>query len=525
MKTKFSFSKLTWAAMLSLSLAVTSCKDEVKESLDAKKGKSDANARVAAVITVGTGGAGVSTYIPTQTWTTGNTYIIRGYVRVASGSTLTIQPGVIVKGDFATKGTLVIERGGKINAVGTPTQPIVFTSSKAAGQRARGDWGGVIILGKAPNNQGPNIAIEGLTGLGAPSATTPGYYGGTLPADNSGSLRYARIEYAGTIIGTNNETNGLTLGSVGSGTTIDHVQVSFGRDDAFEWFGGTVNCRYLYSYRNTDDDFDTDFGYSGKVQFAIAVRDPNVFDDANPGTLKTSNGFESDNDATGSANTPKTSAQFSNVTLLGPARPSCTPISGYFGSGVFLRRNSEQDLYNSAVIGWPVQFTLDGTTTQANYVPGTTRPLQIRNSTLVVPSSSGGVSGIDIVGSGGAVTATVKNQFLVSTFINRILRVTSCTATSTTSLPGITRLPVSAWNLPNPAVAGGAGPNLVPLAGSPLLPTASPSGSNPAASFAGLTGFTTVNFRGALGASSDPANAAWSLTTGWLNYTPNANAY
>lgn len=151
-------------------------------------------------------------------------------------------------------------------------------------------------------------------------------------------LRYVRIEYCGIAFQPGSEINGLTMGSVGSGTTIEYVQVAFCGDDSFEWFGGTVNCKYLIAYRGLDDDFDADFGYSGKVQFGLAVRDPQIADQSS------SNGFEVDNDAQGSGNTPKTKPTFSNITIIGPTGGS---INSLYNRANHLRRNNEIGLYIS----------------------------------------------------------------------------------------------------------------------------------------------------------------------------------
>ena len=196
----------------------------------------------------------------------------------------------MIKGDKATKGTLVINRGGKIMAEGTAEKPIVFTSKLGAGERSRGDWGGIILLGKAPINQA-TANIEGLS--------QPFPYGGTDEHDNSGVMKYVRIEYAGIALSPGNETNGLTFGGVGDGTTIDYIQSSYGGDDAFEWFGGSVNCKHLISLGAWDDDIDTDFGFHGNIQFAAAFRERGLADESQ------SNGFECDNDGTGTNATPK----------------------------------------------------------------------------------------------------------------------------------------------------------------------------------------------------------------------------
>jgi hypothetical protein len=321
-----------------LAAGLSSCKKE-----DALQ---DGDVKAAAIVTVGTCNSDLLITAST-TWSSANTYVLRGKVRVLPPATLTIQAGTTIQGEC--DGTLIIERGGKISAIGTAASPIVFTSNKPVGSRVPGDWGGVIILGRAQNNQGQNVPIEGVP-VGGPGNSALGYHGpgGALNnADNSGSFRFVRIEYAGQNLPTQtnptNEVNGLTLGSVGSGTVIDHVQVIHGNDDAFEWFGGTVNAKYLYSYNTRDDDFDTDFGFTGKIQFAAGVRGSLVDVSAN-----SSNGFESDNDATGSTLTPLTNPAFVNVTLVGP----CGADGANFGSGVLARRNSALDLYNANIYGW-----------------------------------------------------------------------------------------------------------------------------------------------------------------------------
>jgi hypothetical protein len=273
------------------------------------------------------------------TWTSNNTYLLNGFVYVKSGATLTIEPGTVIYGDKASKGALIIEQGAKIIADGTATQPIVFTSALPAGQRSYGDWGGLIICGRAPINvPGGTATIEG--GVGS-------VYGGSDPNDSSGIIRYVRIEFPGIAFQPNNEINGLTLGGVGSGTIIDYVQVSYAGDDGFEFFGGTVNAKHLISLRSLDDDFDTDFGYSGKIQYAVCLRDPQAAD------VSASRGFESDNDASGTTNTPKTSPLSSNVTLVGPKVTNADAVNSNYRRALHLRRNTETSLYNSIVMGWP----------------------------------------------------------------------------------------------------------------------------------------------------------------------------
>lgn len=279
-------------------------------------------------------------------WTSDKVYLLDDqFIYVKNNATLTIQAGTVIKG--AGKGALIITRGAKIMAIGTPSNPIVFTSNKAKGERNYGDWGGLVIMGKATTNK----ADDGVAGQGKPEGGIQGYYGGTDDDDNSGVLRYVRIEFAGIPLSTesNSEINGLTLYSVGRGTTIDHIQVSYCGDDSFEWFGGTVNCQYLVSYRAWDDDLDTDNGYSGNVQFGLVIRDPKISDQSG------SNAFESDNNASGTADLPKTKVKFANITAYGPI--ASTDTTGFdpakkYQSALHLRRNTDIEVYNSVFIGF-----------------------------------------------------------------------------------------------------------------------------------------------------------------------------
>ena len=289
-------------------------------------------------------------------WTKNNVYLLNGWVYVKDGATLTIEPGTIIRGDLTNKAALIVERGAKLIAEGTASEPIVFTSNQAAGSRTYGDWGGVILCGKAPINvSGGTATIEG----GVKST-----YGGTDVADSSGVLKYVRIEFPGIAFATNNEINGLTMGGVGNKTSIDYVQVSYSGDDSYEWFGGAVNCKHLIAYRGWDDDFDTDNGYSGMVQFAVSLRDPDVADQSK------SNSFESDNDATGSTSAPFTSAVFCNVSSFGPLVTSSTSINALYQCAMHLRRSSKLKIYNSVFAGWPIGLMVDGVQTQANAVAG-----------------------------------------------------------------------------------------------------------------------------------------------------------
>lgn len=297
------------------------------------------------------------------TWTSDKVYLLDdAFIYVKPGATLTIQPGTVIRG--TGKGTLIVERGAKIIAQGTSTNPIVFTSAAPVGSRSYGDWGGIVILGAARHNlaAGPNAEAEG--GIGDAVAGV-GVHGGTNDDDSSGVFSYVRIEFCGISLtpNPNSEINGLSMYSVGNKTKIDHVQVSYSGDDSFEWFGGTVDAKYLVAYHGWDDDFDSDNGYRGRVQFACSIRDSRYADQSG------SNGFESDNDANGTTRTPKTAAVFSNVTIIGPnynGNPDTT--NSNYRRALHIRRNSAISVYNSIFTGYPsAGFLLDGRRTTANY--------------------------------------------------------------------------------------------------------------------------------------------------------------
>lgn len=294
------------------------------------------------------------------TWTSDKVYLIKGFYYVRDGVTLTIQPGTVIRGDKDTKGTLLIERGAKLIAEGTRSQPIVFTSNHTPGNRDYGDWGGVVLCGKAAINvSGGTAIIEG--------GPTSVYGGGASPVDtdNSGSLKFIRIEFPGIPFVPDKEINGLTFGGVGNGTQVDYVQISYSGDDSFEWFGGQVNAKHLIAFRGWDDDFDTDFGYRGMIQYAVSLRDKDI---ADPGSG--SNSFESDNDGAGSVNTPITQPVFSNVSSFGPKYTIATSVNSNFKRAMHLRRNTRLSVYNSVFAGWPIGLFIDGTAAQGNATAG-----------------------------------------------------------------------------------------------------------------------------------------------------------
>lgn len=413
------------------------------------------------------------------TLTNDKTYRIKGFNYVKNGATVSIQAGTIVTGDFSTKGTLIFERGSKIYANGTAGQPIVFTSMKPAGQRNSGDWGGIIILGRAGINTATGVDSAEIEGFGAGLGPI---YGGQPrnDADSSGLLRYVRIEFGGVNLTgvSGNEINGLTLGGVGSKTVIEYVQVSYSGDDSFEWFGGTVNCKYLVAYKGLDDDFDTDNGYRGKVQFGLAVRDSSYYD------VSTSNGFESDNNTnnpvSGTYNGPRTKPIFSNMTIIGPFSATNLSLNSLWGRGAHERRASQMNVFNSIIMGWKVGARFDG---DGVYNGATGDTVRWKNNIL-----AGNVKLADTTGS----TSFSTQSWLQTGVFGNIVAAASAGVLT------------NAWNV-YPDNAANIN-NWVPAGGSAALTGASFSDAN-------LAGFEVVTFRGAVGSGSN-----W--LSGWTQWDP-----
>ena len=304
----------------------------------------------------------------TTTLTSDKVWTLKGYVYVTDGAKLVIQPGTTIISDITEKGALCIERGAQIIAEGTSSKPIVFTSGRPIGERTPGDWGGIILLGRAKTNRSLEPIIEG--GIGRP-------YGGTNDLDNSGILKYVRIEYAGVASMPNSEINALTLGGVGSGTIIENVQTIYANDDAFEFFGGTVNAKNLYAFSTADDDYDFDFGYTGTITNGVSKRDPQFVDSGDAG-----NGVECDNDGTGSLSQPYTHPKLYNMILIGPN--NINSLANH-NLGLRFRRATQFTIKNSVIWGWmkgglslesneTTQFVKDGISVFENNSIGTFNP-------------------------------------------------------------------------------------------------------------------------------------------------------
>ena len=446
------------------------------------------------------------TITASETWSAGNVYLLRGFTYVKSGATLTIEPGTIIKGGDASQdpagsqkgGTLIIEAGAKIEARGTATNPIVFTSNKAAGQRGYGNWGGIVIVGKAPQNRPGATSLEG--GISGQLGTF------NEPTDNSGTLQYVRIEFGGIALVSNSEINGLTLYGVGSGTTMDHIQISYSGDDSFEWFGGTVNMKYLVAHRGFDDDFDADWGYSGNVQYAVSLRDPGVADQSGSNAIETDNFAGTGQAATPEANAglPQTACVFANVSaFVTTGTPSNAPTSGGSGSyqsAIHHRRTSNLALFNSVFVGYPEGIRLDnGQTTGTNPVAGTgtgqllaANTIQLRGIVLANTEISGSTTAVR--GANGVTNAQAQTYFGTAAYANTII-----------PSSGVATLLLNAQNFNLTA------PSFMLQTGSPLLTGAVWDGR------ANVPFFDKVTYRGAFGTTN------W--TIGWTNFDPQNTNY
>ncbi|MEI7470696.1 MAG: hypothetical protein WCJ85_00460 [Chitinophagaceae bacterium] len=424
-----------------------------------------------------------------------NTYILKGLVYMVGNHTITIEAGTVIKGSFSGSdvAALIITRGSKIIAQGTPTEPIIFTSASPNPQS--GDWAGIVLCGKAGYNLSYNginglFQVEGgidnsfgdgIAGSGDAVAATP------VDNDNSGILQYVRIEYAGYAFQPDKEINSLTMACVGNGTTIDHIQTIYAKDDAYEWFGGSVNCKYLIAYKTQDDDFDTDNGFSGKVQFGLIIRDSVIAD------ISTSEAFESDNNATGTTASPKTKAIFTNITAIGPRASLNNFGNTLFRAGAQIRRNSAICIFNSIIMGWPQGILIDATTGTSTALNIEDSSLRLRNVTL-----AGNTINMKFSGTAGATInsdAALTSWFTSSYYNNDIL-----TNTSDAKL-----IQPFNYSAPDPTPFGGSNGNQKIINGGDF--------SDP--KFAGDTFLDkTVTFRGGIA----PAGPLASWWKGWTKF-------
>ena len=345
---KFKKAVLFSAALL---IGLTSCNDSQDEMVTLEGGALKAVSAYDAVITL------PKIISDDYTCTANNLYLLNGKTYVKSGATITIEAGTRIEGiyneDFFYASALIITKGAKIIAEGTENAPIVFAPHVDENNPTiePGDWGGLILLGEAPTCKGNDYLIEGVVPYTIPAGIDV-TFGGNNKNDNSGILRYVRVEYAGTSIGEGNEINSFTFGGVGSGTTVEYCQAYYGADDSFEFFGGTVNAKYLISVAANDDAFDFDYGYQGKLQFLVAVLDPNT-----PYSFH-ANGIECDHEKSNPTAEPKTRPVISNLTIVGthngenslfdPSDPSINIVN----YGARFRENTRFVLRNSVFYGY-----------------------------------------------------------------------------------------------------------------------------------------------------------------------------
>ncbi len=323
------------------------------------------------------------------TWETGKTYILGGRIAVVDGVTLTIEPGVVVKGEAgsgANATALLIARGAKLMAEGTASQPIIFTTIAdqiEPGQIASpnmdsdlsGLWGGLIILGKAPISAPGSVEAFQIEGI--PPSDQNGLYGGTNAADNSGVIKFVSIRHGGANIGEGNEINGLTLGGVGSGTVIENIEIVANQDDGIEYFGGTVNVKNAIVWNVGDDALDTDQAWSGTLDNFIVI-----------GGADTDHAMEIDGPEGSSVGTPHT-LKNGTIKIFTTGTP---PVAGPGGGEIAdLRSNARANFENIYIFNLHggSDWELDNAGVSANYLAGliTFLNIQINTSNLTSPPS------------------------------------------------------------------------------------------------------------------------------------------
>lgn len=304
-----------------------------------------------------------------------NTYQLVGVVYVTNNATLTIEPGTVIRGDDKTCGTLVITNGSKIMAEGLETDPIIFTSNKEKTERRPGDWGGIIVLGKAPIN-----TLGGLHTLPFDLEPLLNHYGGPDAEDNSGILKYIRIEYAGRKLSALKELNGLSLAGVGKKTVLNNIQISYSNDDSFECYGGDLNLSNLISYRTTDDDFDFTQGAQINISNSIAIRHPFSSD------VSGSRCFEVDSyDKIQNTDMSKklTHINASNITLVNLEENN----QGLVRESIYIKENTFFNLTNSIVSGFSPFVLLE-----ENIGNGTVNLSKITFKSIIANNCNGGVT-------------------------------------------------------------------------------------------------------------------------------------
>jgi len=417
-----------------------------------------------------------------------NDYLLKGKVYVKNGAILTIPQGVTVtvepNSSVDDKSALIVTSGSKLNINGTADEPVLFTS--AASSKAAGDWIGIIVLGKASTNgEGGKLHVSGLP------STADTEFGGSTDNDNSGSIKYLRLEYAG---GLNpametewalDKASGLSLNGVGSGTVLEHVMVKYSNDDAFQFVGGTVNGKYLVAYNNGDDNFDFDRGYRGNLQFLVSYR-------SLPSKVAIrANGLESLNDMDASDAKPYTRPVISNMTIVGPSEDQ--PLTDQ-SQGIYIRRNTRFVVENSIIAGYSNGGLM---------MCPKTRPLLVKNQ--------GSVFKFNVVNSDDAARAFTYDNGPTGIIIVADPEVEEWAIQSTAGameVPSLNRNVVikQAADLKIKTLYASAGPDLSLADGSVAL-----TGAN--FDDADLSSLEKVTYRGAVSSTNN-----WTAANAWLNW-------
>ncbi len=394
------------------------------------------------------------------TFTAGKEWVLQGGVFVGDDTAktvLTIEPGTKIYGASGALSFLTVRRGSQIIANGQADKPIIFTSAQEAGSRARGDWGGLIINGRAPINSCDTGICE------AEGEGGTGLYGGDDPTDSSGSLKYVRVEFAGALITSDNELNGIAFQGVGSGTVIDFIQVHMNKDDGIEFFGGTAQAKHVVITGAGDDSIDWTDGWQGKIQYAVVQQYSDNGD----------NGLEADNNGDNNTASPRSKPTLSNLSIAG--------VDGGDGSdvGALLREGTGANISNAIVLGFNDGcLQIDGEETFVNAwdTDALSGELTVNNSILHCATSY-----IENSDTGFTAPFTVEDFFLTLNTGNLVADPMLTDANPTSGAP-----------------------NFLPQTGSPALGT----GVAPTDSF-----FESADFIGAMGTTD------W--TTGWTTHDRN----
>ncbi len=438
-------------------------------------------------------------------------YTLKGFIHVGNGATLTIQPGTKIQGDNTTAGSsLMILKGAKIQAVGTAALPIVFTSSRPAGSRQPGDWGGLLLVGNAPNNRSGVVNVEGT---GTDGATVVGgknyfvqYNGGNIATDNSGTLQYVRVEFGGYATLVDQEFNSFTFAAIGSGTRASYLESLAGLDDSYEFFGGGFDIDHIIAYETADDMFDMSEGWSGRMQYLIGYNSVQLVPAQNAGFYSVDiEGIENDGcNGTGCDlgfnSTPYTIPLVANYTMIGCGSTTCSGTGG--GHGLMLRRGTGGYYVNGVVARFPVDgiSLRDSLTFVRAALAATpdlaTSDLAVRNNYFVETPKV-----FQTVTAPGA--AVQQNAFDLTGNALVLADVSVTTASLFAALPATGAVP-----------AGISAFDYTPAAGSAIATGGLAAFTGKLATKGG-TYITGTTYRGA----ADPTGAKW--WTGWTTYARN----